>query len=171
MKTMLNKRKLVNSKDRRSISAFTLIELILVVLIIAVLTSIVSISLSNLVPRANLTTTTEILLAEIRQQQLRSMNKEKNEVQQASEYGIFIEQQQYTLFTGSTFDENNPNNLITEIPLPLELSTNFPNQVIVFAQGNGEILNFMENQNTISVVDTNDNRTKTLNLNSYGVPE
>lgn len=168
---MLNKRNLLNNRNHQSILAFTFIELVLVIAIIAVLTSIVSISLSNLIPRANLSTTTEILLAEIRQQQSRAMNHEKNTEQQASEYGIYIEQHQYTLFTGNVYDANSPNNIITEVSSPLELSTNFPNQIIVFAIGSGEIQNFVDKQNQINIIDTIGNQTKTLNFNSYGVPE
>lgn len=171
MKSMLNKQRLVCQKKHNSISAFTLIELILVVLIIAVLTSIVSLTLSNLIPRANLSTTTEILLAEIRQQQSRAMSREKNQYQEASEYGVYIEQNQYTLFSGTSYNPSNSSNLITEIPAPLELSSNFPSQTIIFAKGSGEIINFVDGQNVITVTDTVSNQIKTLNFNPYGIPE
>jgi len=168
---MLNKRKSVNNSGHRSLLAFTLIELILVIAIMAVLTSIVTIRLSNLVPRANLNTTAEILLAEIRLQQLRAMNREKDENQQSSEYGIYVEQQRYVLFSGSSYDENDSDNLITEVSPPLELNSTFPNQTIIFAQGSGEILNFADDQNAVSITDTISNQINTFNFNSYGVPE
>jgi len=168
---MLNSQKREIKKSYRSLNAFTFIELLLVMAIIAVLSGIVTISLSNLVPRANLATTAEILTAELRQQQSRAMNREKDSNQQASEYGVYVEQHQYVLFSGTSYDANDSNNLITEVLPPLELNTNFPNQVVIFAKGSGEILNFNDNQNIINVVDTQGGQTKTIQLNAYGVPK
>ena len=171
MIVMLNKRNLFSIANYRSILAFTFIELMVVLAIIAVLTSIISINLSNLIPRANLFTTTDILIAEIRHQQLRAMNREKNNEKLASEYGIHVQAKQYTLFSGSTYDVNDPNNLVNEIESTLELSTNFPDQIIVFAQGSGEILNFNNSLNTISVIDNNTGQVESITFNLYGVPQ
>jgi hypothetical protein len=99
------------------------------------------------------------------------MSREKNQDQEAGEYGIFIESQRYILFSGTTYDPNDTSNLITEIDLPLTLSSTFANQTIVFAKGSGEIVNFVENQSSVVVVDSNSNQSKTFNFNPYGVPE
>ena len=63
------------------------------------------------------------------------------------------------------------NNLVNEIESTLELSTNFPDQIIVFAQGSGEILNFNNSLNTISVVDNNTGQVESITFNLYGVPQ
>lgn len=168
---MLNQRQLVNNFKHQSIFAFTLIELLLVLAIMAVLTSIGTITLSNLIPKANLFTTSDILLAEIRHQQLRAMNHEKNSDELASDYGIYLQENQYTLFSGNVYNADDPNNLVTEIESSLQLNTTFPDQVIVFAQGSGEIIDFIENQNTINLVDINFGQTESLTFNFYGVPQ
>jgi prepilin-type N-terminal cleavage/methylation domain-containing protein len=171
MKIMLRLKRKFFSPKKQTVLAFTFIELLLVLAIVAVLTSIASITLSNLVPKANLFTTTDVLLAEIRHQQLRSMNREKNSDELASEYGVHIQQHQYTLFSGNVYDADDPENLVTEVEAPLELATNFPDQSIIFAQGSGEIENFAENFNEINVVDTSTGQIETITFNPYGVPE
>jgi type II secretory pathway pseudopilin PulG len=157
-------------RQNRSSSAFTLVETMLIMAIIGLLFGISSVLLSRLVPRANLVSSTETLTAELRSQQLRAMTGEKNAANQADQHGIYLEGNQYTLFSGSSFNPSATDNLVTALNSSVQLSTNFPDQSVVFARGGGEILNFNPSANTITLTDTLSGETRTIIFNSYGIP-
>ncbi len=154
----------------RTISGFTLIELLLAMAIAAVLFGIGSIVLSNLIPKANLNSISEVFVAELRQQQLKAMVGEKNENDQADEFGIYIEQTRYTLFQGSTYDANAASNSVVNMPAAIQLSAN-PSQTFAFERGTGEILNFVPTAHTITLSDTLTGQSITHSFNRYGIPE
>lgn len=152
-------------------SGFTFIELMLSMGIIAMLFGISSIILSNLIPRANLNSVYEILKAEVRQQQLFSMSGEKDLSDQAVEYSLLVESNQYTLFPGTVYDPLPIDSIIVEVPESIQISTDFLNNVVSFERTSGEVLNYDINNRTITIFDTLTNQSKTIILNQYGIPE
>lgn len=159
------------SNSHRLMTGFTLVELLLAMGIATVIFGISSILLSNLIPRASLNSTHEVLKAEIRQQQLSAMTGKKDGSGQANSYGVLIEQDKYTLFSGSEFSPLPVDSIVVDLPSTISLSTNFPNNVIIFERGNGEISNFDPTAKTITIVNSLTGESRNITLNRYGLPE
>lgn len=150
-------------------SGFTLIELLLAMGIIAVLFSIASILMLNLIPKATLSSLSEVLIAELKNQQLRAMAGDASVSGSIQDFGFHISGQQYTLFRGSVYDSQITDNFAVAIEDPITLETTFANQQIVFDSGSGEILNFIDGQDTVTLRNTQSGETIILELNRYGV--
>lgn len=159
------------NKFRQTQEGFTLIELLLAMGIAAVLFGISSILLSNIIPRANMHAVFEVLQAEIRQQQLNAMVGERDANNDNNHYGVLIEESQYVLFSGTNIDPLPSDAITIPVPNTIQLSTNFPNNVIIFERLSGEIINYDSSARTISVTDTLTHESKSLRFNAYGVPE
>jgi prepilin-type N-terminal cleavage/methylation domain-containing protein len=150
-------------------AGFTLIELLLAMAIAAVLFGITSILLSGLIPKANLNSVAEILTAELRSQQLKTMSGGNDANDSASEYGVHIESGQYTFFEGNTYDINSPSNFVVVLPSTVSLQGQ-PSQTIVFSRLSGEVMGYTTAQ-TITITDTLTGNSRVLNINKYGIPE
>lgn len=150
---------------------FTLIEILLTLAIIAMLFSISSVLLSNIIPKANVESVAETLLSEIRHQQLRSMSGDIDSTGNANQFGIYISGQSYTLFEGSNYNPLATSNIVYNLDSPTQISTNFPGQVIIFNRGSGEIANYSAGSASITITDTMTSSSRILNYNLYGIPE
>lgn len=150
---------------------FTLIELLLTMGIAAAIFGISSIILSNLIPRANMTSVFEVLQAEIRQQQLNAMIGEQNSGGDADEYGVLIQADQYVLFSGTVYSPLPSDAITVDLPDSVQLSTNFTDSVIIFNRQSGEVLNYDPSLRTVTVTDSLTHEVRSLTLNRYGVPE
>jgi hypothetical protein len=138
--------------------------------IIAVLFSISSILMLNLIPKATMTSTSEVIIAELRSQQLRAMSGETGLTSTAQDFGLRIANQEYTLFTGA-YNELATDNYDVVVENPITLSTTFANQQIVFSVGSGEIENFISGQDIINVTNNQTGESVIIKLNQYGVIE
>ncbi|MDP2593634.1 MAG: hypothetical protein Q8P52_03235 [bacterium] len=86
---------------------FTFIELMFIIAVTVVLVGIVSSSFSNFGKHQELVTAAEVLSSvffEARSYTISSKN--------ASSYGVHIESDRVTRFTGETYDQNDPNNKV-----------------------------------------------------------
>lgn len=154
----------------KNTSGFTLIEMLLSIGIVAVLFLISAIVLINIIPRTNVTAATEILRAELRQQQLQAMTGKTDSGGSAAEFGILIESNQYTLFPGTTYSPLPSGSVTVSLPSTISLSTTFANSVIIFEQGTGEVLNYDANADRITISDTEGTQPVTIEINKYGIP-
>lgn len=151
-------------------SGFTLIEALLVMGIIAVLTTISSLLLTGLIPKASLTSASEQLIAETRQHQFKAMIGETIGVgSQPQNKGLKIETHRYIFFEGNTYDPNSLTNIYINIEDPLSVETTFVDQVVVFEKGSGQILNYNPNQAVITITNSSNNEVVELEFNKYGV--
>lgn len=161
----------VNSKitSRRG---FTVVELLLVMAIIAVMFAIISISLSGMIPRANLYSSTDTIQVDIRQQQLKAMYSETETAGTATgDFGVQFANSTYTLFKGNTYSAADPTNALTDLGSGIQITTTFAGNQIVFDRKNGEIVNFIPGSNTVTIHDTITSRQIVLTFNKYGVLE
>lgn len=156
-------------EKRSSGAGFTLVELLLVMGIIGVLLTISSILLLNLLPKASLKSESEVLISQLRSQQLSAMSGEAYNTEEPSYFGIYFQNQTYTLFRGTDYDPAEIDNYEMVVDEPIQLSTTFPDQKVVFEAGSGEILNFTPGSSSITLSNSQTNETKTINLNQYGV--
>ncbi|MFA5828817.1 MAG: prepilin-type N-terminal cleavage/methylation domain-containing protein [Candidatus Shapirobacteria bacterium] len=150
-------------------SGFTLLEVTIVLGILALLFSITSLNLSNTAPKSSLDNAVQLLIANIKEQQLYALTG-KTEDQTGTNFGIYFGPQKYTLFQGNTYDANDLSNYDVHLD-DIDTSSTATGSVIIFTRNTGEIQNFQPTGNTITLTQTNIQQSKTITLNKYGIIE
>lgn len=153
---------------RKKESGFTLIELIVVLGILAVLFSLISVNLTKIIPKANVNTTVDKIIADLRLQQQKSMLGETAGSGNAQIFGVHFDTNQYVLFTGSTYQSSSASNSAIPVDSSVQITSTFPNNTVLFTRGSGEIDNFSGTSNTVTIRDTVTNEQRTLTFNFLG---
>lgn len=144
--------------------AFTFVEVITVMGVIAMLFSLSVPQLFRLRDRNTLQTSTTKLISLMRQQQLQSMNS-------PFPHGVYFEQSKYTLFSGYSYLAGDTQNTVVSLDYPLEFTLiRFPSSQVVFASGSGEIASFDPNNSSVVLEDVLNNDRRSVQFNSLGVP-
>ncbi len=154
------------SKDEASQQGgFTLVELLVVIVIIALLFVLSTINLGHAQSSASVNSVTDTLLADLKAQQLLAMSGDmgSNTTQQA--HGIYFQSNSYTLFADTTYNSADTNNYTVNIS-PDTLTTTFPGNDVTFEVGDGTITGFTSGDNTITITGTS--QTQTITLDRYG---
>ncbi|MEK9201306.1 MAG: type II secretion system protein [Patescibacteria group bacterium] len=141
---------------------FTLIELAVTLGMLAVLFTLTSFAVLTSIHHADQKSVETTLLSDIHLQQLKAMQGDTEGQTQAYPYGVYFNANQYTLFRGSTYTSNDPNNY-TVIQ-----DTNFsfsPETSLVFARGSGEISSPV----TFFLTEANSGVIHSFFVNKYGV--
>lgn len=160
---------MLGRRDMRTNSeaGFTLVELLLVIGLVGVLTSVTIISLIQPQRSASLSGTVEVLVADLRQQQLKAMSGDSMTASSAQPHGIYVESNKYTLFKGSGYSGSDTDNFVVQ-PDGVSFSTNFASSEVAFQKASGEPSGFNPSANTITVSNLS-GESKTITINRYGV--
>lgn len=152
---------------------FTLIETLIVMAIILSFLGFVTVNILNIEPRSSIQLNTTTIVADIKNQQLKAMTGSTyNNL--TSEFGIYFQTNQYTLFAGNNYQAGHAANVV----IPLSDATTMSNSTfpdgpntatVVFNKNTGEIYNFNQSANTITFRNSVSNETKTLVFNKLGV--
>lgn len=143
-------------------NGFTLIELAVVTSIIVTLLGFITISLVSSQQKASLTSAEEILLADLKQQQLKAMIGDTEGRPSSDSYGVHFDSNKYVLFHTAYLAGETSNSVIN---LDSNLQFNSPDFNIIFSKLSGEIP-------TPVIIELQDNtslRQKRIHLNSLGV--
>lgn len=148
---------------------FTLIETLLVMGIVAVLAGIASLSLGNLYPQADLSTSLDVLMSDVKTQQLKAMTGFAPDLPQVMAHGIFFESSQYTLFAGDSYNPADPTNIVVTTSNNITIGTaSIPSNTLIFSPGSGEVQNYTSGA-SLNLTEANTGRQKSLNFNAMGV--
>lgn len=142
---------------RQRKAGFTYIEVVVVMGIVAILYSIISVSLLGATRRSTLGADLDVLITDFKQQQTNAIAGEG----QGSSHGIYLGTDSYTLFKGSSYNPVDPANTIINLTPTNQIS---PTQEIVFTAGNGDT-----NANSFSIVNVAGGEQKTVEFNRHGV--
>lgn len=149
-------------------SGFTLIELIVVMGIILMLFGFVSFNSVSVERKTSLNSTADNLVSDMATQQTKAMLGAGTT--SGNSYGIYFEQDKYTLFEGTTYSSSNPSNFIVSLNSAIVFTNiTFPSNSIIFSARTGEINGFSSVQNTITIQDSQSTKTETITVNRYGV--
>ena len=144
--------------------AFSLIEMLTVMGIIAILMALSVPQLFRLRDRNTLQTSTTQLISLLRQQQIHAMNSQNL-------YGIYFDQDKYTLFTGERYIKANSANTIITLDYPTALTgIVVSSSQLIFASGSGEIISFDSLHHSLILEDFVHNEQSIIEFNSLGVP-
>ncbi|HLC94335.1 MAG TPA: type II secretion system protein [Patescibacteria group bacterium] len=157
------------SDIRKNQQGITFLELIIVLSIIGVLLSVSTINTSNLFGKTTFATTTETLIADIKQQQIKAMVGDAEGRGSTSDYGVNFEQGRYTLFHGATYDPMEPSNIRIDLSPQMQFSAiGFANSFVTFGKLSGEVQNFDPASNFFTLEYMGSNERKTFYFNRYG---
>jgi len=144
--------------------AFSLIEMLTVMGIIAILIALSVPQLFRLRDRNTLQTSTTKLISLLRQQQLNAMNSPHL-------YGVYFDSDRYILFTGEQYISTNSANTIITFDYPTALTgIDVPSSQFIFASGSGEIVSFDSLHHSLILEDVVHNEQSIIEFNSLGVP-
>lgn len=143
-------------------SAFTLVELIVSLAVLAVIFAISSITISTILPSTSQSTASDVLMADIKAQQSLSMSND-------SFYGVHFETDSYTLFTGAVYSVSAPSNFVVNLdPTVRFANVTFPQNNLVFMPGSGDINGYAVGNDSFSIINTQTNKVTSIKLNQYG---
>ena len=148
---------------------FTLIETLIVMAVFVFFMGMVIINILNLEPQISLTTSTSTIIADIRKQQFKTLtgNTSNNQI---SDFGIHLDSDKYTLFSGNIYTQGVPENSIITLPDNISIpEITFQESNIIFVKQTGEINDFVNGSNTFRVKNSITNEEKTITLNKLGV--
>lgn len=149
---------------------YTLIEVLLTMSIFAVLIGFVSLTLSNMIPRASLHATGATVIADLRQQQLRAMSGEALGLAAVVPLGIKFEGNTYTFFQGESYVASLPaSHFRVSVQEPLEINTTFVNNEVIFESGTGNIQDYTAANDQIIVQNSQTNQQQVITFNRYGI--
>jgi len=148
---------------------FTLLEILVVFGIMLILTAAISTAPTSMQNKASLNTTIDLLVNDLKQQQLRAMVGDTEGRATNDHYGVYIQTSTYTLFHGSAYSGADQYNFAITVNSPVQLTTTFANSSVIFTKGTGELLNFVNGSNTLTVENTVSGEQKVITLNRYGV--
>lgn len=149
---------------------FSIAELLLVMGIMAVLLGIITLNLVSVQNRTNLNSSIDILVAEIKQQQTKSMIGDTEGRTSPSSYGVYFETDQYTLFNGTSFNPSAASNIVVELDDNMQFSDiDLVNGSVIFDRVNGEIVGYNPSLSSVTITNTTDKQSRTIQFNRYGV--
>ena len=146
-------------------------ELMLSIGIVAVLFSISTISLLGTQRSSSLGSQVDTILTDIRDIQSSAFAQKTGGMGTESDFGVYLDQDSYTLFRGSVYDQMNTSNFVINLNAGIILTNiTTPNSTVIFSAGSGDIDGYVLGQDSFDIADTATGISKTITLNRYGVP-
>jgi len=149
---------------------FSLVEIAIVLGVVATLFVVAQNTAFRPQQVANVSDTLDTLVSDISLQQNKSMSGNLSTGSSAVSYGVYFQSDRYILFRGSSYDQVATDNFTISLnPVFTFSAINLPSSQLVFATGSGVLSNYNQNQRSVSIRDSTNNVTKTLQFNSLGV--
>lgn len=155
----------------RKTGGFTLIEVLVVVVTIALLYALITVNYLGAAYSASLGGTIDTLVSDLRRAQLKAMTGQTEGNSTHDRYGIRFGTTSYTLFRG-TYNAASPANLVVNLGDNIRISADaFPNSEIIFAAISGEVEGFVPGSDNLTLRNTQNGAQYTLTVNRYGTVE
>jgi len=156
-------------KYRKLQTGFTVIELILVIAILSLVFALISFNWVASLPKQNLNSAVEVLVADLKQQQLEAMVGIDSGGGGLMNHGIYFNTNEYITYEGSSYNVSNSSNIQFSLPQGITVSTSdITSDDLVFAHTSGEPTTIGVNPQIIITNQAN-NIQKTIQLNQLGV--
>lgn len=148
---------------------FSLVEIGVVVTLISILFAFMWINLLGGKEKASQTSSIDVLVSDIRSEQLKAMTGATEGRVTNDAYGIHFNTTSYVLFHGLNYSSSDPSNRTTQLGDNEQFtSVLFANNNIVFASGSGEIVGFTQGSDSVTLRNLVGKTQKTIYFNKYG---
>jgi prepilin-type N-terminal cleavage/methylation domain-containing protein len=150
-------------------SGFTLMEVAVVVSLLSLLFGFVWVNLLGSRDSASQNTSIDLLLSDLRSQQLKAMLGDTEGRVGHDAYGVYFGTNTYTLFHGLSYVAADPTNYTVTLGDNERFqSISFPGNTLVFASVSGQIAGFTEGVDSIVLTNITANTQKTVRINKLG---
>lgn len=149
-------------------TGFTLVEVLVVMGLVAIISSLSVVNLIQPQTSANVFGVAETLVADLKGQQVKSMVGDSFGTVAAQQHGVYVQSGSYTLFKGASYSAGDSANFVIQPDSTITFSTTLPSSQAVFAKASGEVVGFTNGANTITVSNTVSGESKTITINTYG---
>lgn len=150
-------------------AGFTLTELIVVMAVLAILLSLVTINLVRARHKASLSTTIDLVVADIKLQQVEAMTGDTLGQSASGAYGVYFQSDRYTVFKGTTYTSNNSTNIVTRLEPSLQFNPiSLPSSTVTFTKVSGEITSYNPSLSSVTLRNTQTTEQKVIQFNKYG---
>jgi prepilin-type N-terminal cleavage/methylation domain-containing protein len=157
------------SPTRLSQAGFSLVELLVVMGLFAVIAGITTINLIRPQTTASQQNTLNQLVSDLRAQQQKAMAGDSGAASTAQPYGVYIQNNQYTLFKGSSYSAADPENFVVAAGANTTITTTFGSSQVIFTKASGEITGFSAGANTITITNSVSGVSTVITMSRYGV--
>ncbi len=138
--------------------------------IIAILSVFVFMDVFRSKGNVALITTMDVLITDLKNQQLKAMMGSTEGRSSHGAYGIYFEQGKYVLFHGPSYDSGDLTNFEVNLEQGDQFSQiNLPNSSVIFASVNGEIESYDSLKNSLVIKNSNTGSERTIIFNKFGV--
>lgn len=149
---------------------FTLVEVVVVVGLMLFTLGFITQTLFRGQQRTSFTETVNLLVRDMRQQQISVMQGDTFNDHVLSDYSIRFESDRYILFPGSVYVSTNANNRVVPLEPTMKFtSITFPGAILTFARGSGDVRSYNAAANSVTVTDSDTNSQKIISVNEHGV--
>lgn len=156
---------------KQNLGGFTLIELIIVISLFSIIFAFLFTNVARPKVFADLAATEDLIYITIKEAQNLAMSGGTNESGTKVDFGIHLEQDEFILFQGASYNPGDPSNLETDLSPNLVIeSISLPTgSDIIFSQISGEVQGLSFGVNGSFVLrETNTDETRTFTINRYG---
>jgi prepilin-type N-terminal cleavage/methylation domain-containing protein len=154
-------------------SGFTFIELAVVMGMMSILIGIATISLNSLQNRTNFASTINLMISDIKQQQVKAMVGDAERGISNAAYGIHFQNNptQYVIFHGNSYSSADASNFPMKLDSNLTFSSiSLPNNnSIIFDRVSGNMNGYSASTRTVTLKNISNNEQQTIQFNRYGV--
>lgn len=146
---------------------FTLVELMVVMTMFAIITTLSFINISGLISHTSLDETVEQVISDVKRQQLRALSGEQ--VQGSARYGVHFDTNSYTLFSGNSYVPGDSHNSVVTMPANVSFTSTLPSNTIFFSEKSGEVVSYDSNADRVTINSSASNQSQQLEFNVLGV--
>ena len=148
----------------------TVIELVTVMGIFSILFGFIAVNIFSAQEKVSIQNSLTTLAADVKQQQIKAMSLNTNGGLTAKDQGIYFSQNSYTLYSGSSYTQGESSNFTVLLSNNVVFSSILlPNQTLIFTKRTGEVSGYNANMHSVTLVNTQSNETKTIQVNKLGV--
>ena len=160
----------MNTRHIHAKRGFTLVEVVVVVGLMLFTLGFITQTLFRGQRRTSFTEAADLLVRDMREQQISVMQGDTFNDHVLSDYSIRFESDRYILFPGSVYLNTNPNNRIVLLePTTRFSSITFPGGILTFARGSGDVRSYTASTSSVTVTDNDTNSQKIISVNEHGV--
>jgi prepilin-type N-terminal cleavage/methylation domain-containing protein len=161
---MLKKKLSIINYQLSTLRGFTLVELIIVITVFTTLLLIATVNLVTVKQKSSLTTSVDVLVADMKQQQIKAMVGDTEGRGAANSYGVHFGTNTYVLFYGASYSSGDAGNLVVNLGDNVSF-VNSPSDLI-FTQISG---NLQGGATAVTIKEGTTTIEKTVTINRYGV--